>query len=316
MLAFKTAYRGRGVRPERGRTARLPADGARLRRAHRPRAAAAAQPPGRPGTAAPRPGQGRIPVRGRRGRGLRRSCPGWAGVRLGQVLTAWETGPPREEVGLEPFAPPDYLAGWTARAERVNGAPPRSCSGGSPLPYLALGVFVVGHVWRWRYDQFGWTSRSTQLQERRLLKWGGPLFHYGTFAAIAGHVIGILIPETLDPGPSASPRAPTAGSPPPPARSPRSWSSAACVVLAGRRLLVPRVRATTCPDRLGDADPAAGHHPHRHRPHHLRQPVRPRLRLPRPPSRPGSAACSPSRPDTGAIAPRRSSTSCTPPRPG
>ena len=33
---------------------------------------------------------------------------------LGQVLTAWETGPPREEVGLEPFAPPDYLAGYRA----------------------------------------------------------------------------------------------------------------------------------------------------------------------------------------------------------
>jgi nitrate reductase gamma subunit len=63
------------------------------------------------------------------------------------------------------------------------------------LPYLALGVFVVGNVWRWRYDQFGWTSRSTELQERRLLKWGSPLFHYGTFAAIAGHVIGILIPQ-------------------------------------------------------------------------------------------------------------------------
>jgi hypothetical protein len=43
------------------------------------------------------------------------------------------------------------------------------------LPYLALGVFAVGHVWRWRYDQFGWTSRSTQLQERRMLKWGSPL---------------------------------------------------------------------------------------------------------------------------------------------
>ena len=64
------------------------------------------------------------------------------------------------------------------------------------LPYLALGIFVVGHIWRWRYDQFGWTSRSTQLQERRLLKWGSPIFHYGTFAAIAGHVIGILIPES------------------------------------------------------------------------------------------------------------------------
>jgi nitrate reductase gamma subunit len=44
------------------------------------------------------------------------------------------------------------------------------------LPYLALGIFVVGHIWRWRYDQFGWTSRSTQLQERRWLKWGSPVF--------------------------------------------------------------------------------------------------------------------------------------------
>jgi len=33
---------------------------------------------------------------------------------LRQVLAAWEAGPPREEVGLEPFAPPDYLAGYRA----------------------------------------------------------------------------------------------------------------------------------------------------------------------------------------------------------
>ena len=33
---------------------------------------------------------------------------------LSQVLAAWESGPPREEVGLEPFAPPDYLAGYRA----------------------------------------------------------------------------------------------------------------------------------------------------------------------------------------------------------
>jgi len=33
---------------------------------------------------------------------------------LAQVLAAWESGPPREEVGLEPFAPPDYLAGYRA----------------------------------------------------------------------------------------------------------------------------------------------------------------------------------------------------------
>lgn len=115
------------------------------------------------------------------------------------------------------------------------------------LPYFALAVFVVGHVWRWRYDQFGWTSRSTQLQERRLLKWGSPLFHYSTFAAIAGHVIGILIPE---------PVTHALGIP----ESAYHWFSAGAgvlaailviigvIVLAGRRLLVARVRATT--DRM------------------------------------------------------------------
>jgi nitrate reductase delta subunit len=35
---------------------------------------------------------------------------------LAQVLSAWESGPPREEVGLEPFAPPEYLSGYGEKA--------------------------------------------------------------------------------------------------------------------------------------------------------------------------------------------------------
>lgn len=31
------------------------------------------------------------------------------------------------------------------------------------VPYVCLAVFVVGHVWRYRYDKFGWTTRSSQL---------------------------------------------------------------------------------------------------------------------------------------------------------
>jgi nitrate reductase gamma subunit len=64
------------------------------------------------------------------------------------------------------------------------------------LPYLALGVFILGHVWRYRFDQLGWTSRSSQLYERRMLLLGSPLFHYGAIAAIGGHVLGLLIPES------------------------------------------------------------------------------------------------------------------------
>jgi nitrate reductase delta subunit len=35
---------------------------------------------------------------------------------LGQVLAAWESGPPKEDVGLEPFAPPEYLSGYGSPA--------------------------------------------------------------------------------------------------------------------------------------------------------------------------------------------------------
>ena len=65
------------------------------------------------------------------------------------------------------------------------------------LPYAALALFVGGHIWRYRTDQFGWTSRSTQLLESRLLAWGSNLFHWGAIAAIAGHFLGILIPKTV-----------------------------------------------------------------------------------------------------------------------
>lgn len=63
------------------------------------------------------------------------------------------------------------------------------------LPYLAIATFVVGHVWRYRRDQFTWTTRSTQLLERRWLRIGGPLFHLGLLLVIGGHVIGLLIPK-------------------------------------------------------------------------------------------------------------------------
>ena len=43
------------------------------------------------------------------------------------------------------------------------------------VPYICLTVFVVGHFWRYRYDKFGWTTRSSQLYESHLLPWGSAL---------------------------------------------------------------------------------------------------------------------------------------------
>jgi len=65
------------------------------------------------------------------------------------------------------------------------------------LPYAAIAVFVVGHVWRYRSGQFSWSSRSTQLLDRSVLGWASPLFHYGALAAIGGHVIGLCIPHSV-----------------------------------------------------------------------------------------------------------------------
>lgn len=63
------------------------------------------------------------------------------------------------------------------------------------IPYICLAVFVVGHVWRYRYDQFGWTTRSSQLYESRLLRIGSPLFHFGLLFVIGGHILGLVIPK-------------------------------------------------------------------------------------------------------------------------
>jgi nitrate reductase gamma subunit len=64
------------------------------------------------------------------------------------------------------------------------------------LPYVAGAVFVVGHLWRYRYDRFGWTTRSSQVYESRLLRAGSPMFHIGILMVIGGHVVGLLIPRT------------------------------------------------------------------------------------------------------------------------
>lgn len=63
------------------------------------------------------------------------------------------------------------------------------------VPYAAIAVFVVGHLWRYRYDKFGWTTRSSQTYENRLLRWGSPMFHLGILMVIAGHAVGLLIPR-------------------------------------------------------------------------------------------------------------------------
>ena len=64
------------------------------------------------------------------------------------------------------------------------------------LPYVTIAVFVVGLIWRYRYDRFGWTTRSSQLYEKTLIRIASPVFHFGILAVLVGHIVGLLIPES------------------------------------------------------------------------------------------------------------------------
>ncbi|MER7706843.1 respiratory nitrate reductase subunit gamma [Kitasatospora sp. NPDC097605] len=64
------------------------------------------------------------------------------------------------------------------------------------LPYIAAALLVSGLVWRYRYDKFGWTTRSSELYESRLLNIASPVFHYGILFVLAGHLMGLFVPAS------------------------------------------------------------------------------------------------------------------------
>ena len=56
------------------------------------------------------------------------------------------------------------------------------------FPYLCMAILIGGLIWRYRYDKFGWTTRSSQLYESAVLRWGSPMFHFGILMVLIGHV--------------------------------------------------------------------------------------------------------------------------------
>jgi len=58
-----------------------------------------------------------------------------------------------------------------------------------------MATFVVGHIFRYRNDQFGWTAKSSEFIEKKQLMIGSLLFHIGIMPVIAGHIAGLGIPK-------------------------------------------------------------------------------------------------------------------------
>ena len=64
------------------------------------------------------------------------------------------------------------------------------------FPYLCLATFVVGHSYRYITDRYAWNAHSSQILDKKSLRWGALLFHAGIIMTFVGHAGGLLIPQT------------------------------------------------------------------------------------------------------------------------
>ena len=65
------------------------------------------------------------------------------------------------------------------------------------LPYVAMAVFLLVTIQRYRQQKFSYSSLSSQLLENRQHFWGTVPFHYGILVVLLGHVVAFLLPRTL-----------------------------------------------------------------------------------------------------------------------
>ena len=65
------------------------------------------------------------------------------------------------------------------------------------LPYVALAIAIVGLVWRYKTNQFSFSSVSSQFLENRQLFWGSVPWHYGIILILLGHLLGLLFPSSV-----------------------------------------------------------------------------------------------------------------------
>ncbi len=65
------------------------------------------------------------------------------------------------------------------------------------FPYVAVPIFFLGSIRRYRNEPFTYSSLSSQFLENRQHFWGLVPFHYGIVAVLAGHIVAFLLPRQI-----------------------------------------------------------------------------------------------------------------------
>ncbi|MBZ5502530.1 MAG: respiratory nitrate reductase subunit gamma [Acidobacteriia bacterium] len=65
------------------------------------------------------------------------------------------------------------------------------------FPYLAMFIFFLGTIWRYRQSPFTYSSLSSQFLENKRHFWGLVPFHYGILTVLTAHIVAFLLPRQI-----------------------------------------------------------------------------------------------------------------------
>jgi nitrate reductase gamma subunit len=65
------------------------------------------------------------------------------------------------------------------------------------FPYVSITICILGNLYRFAVDPYRWNAKSSEIFEKRTLLFASNLFHYGILLALMGHVMGLLIPQSV-----------------------------------------------------------------------------------------------------------------------
>ena len=65
------------------------------------------------------------------------------------------------------------------------------------LLYVALTIFLIGTIYRYRGTKFKFSSLSSEFLEGKKLFWGTVPFHWGIIVLFFGHLIAFLMPDAI-----------------------------------------------------------------------------------------------------------------------